>query len=356
MAVIPPTPHYEVMIVGHGFMGANHRNKIEALEHTRLAGIVDTDPSREVKGVPFYHSVEEGFKSLNPDIIVISSNSKTHFDVLSRICKLSTSVGKFPHILMEKPLVANGKQAVEAKQLLEKYPGKMSGGYLFRQSPIVADAVEYMKKEGCTIQKVTTLWQKDRVLKGPVRPSEGVHIDEATHPADLIINCILPQMGIDADSVTILDSSYKRQSVVGPIVDQKKQEELYKDEPEKLDPVAEVSYSLDVGGIPVSGFSSFKKGPQRREIEITLSDQSTLFLEFDVAGYDRLYRLEGMKGKTLISEHKCDKLMLEWEAFLEYCETGKKSFRTQTLTDMVFDVHLTEGLGRDLEHPYPIKH
>src|ERR1700722_8798619 len=227
IVTLPPLPP-TVMLIGDGFMGRNHRQKVETLEaqgNARLVYVVDSDPSRlTALNVPASTSVAEAYANSLPDIIVICANTKSHFTLLAQIFDFSKKYGKVSHILIEKPLVANSKEGTTIQQLYSQYTGCISSGYLFRQSPIIAAGIQYLKENELTIKKVNTIWQKDRLEKGPPRPSEGVHIDEATHPADLIINCILPQAGIQADWVTLLHSSYKKQSEVGQIVDQKRQE------------------------------------------------------------------------------------------------------------------------------------
>ena len=146
---------------------------------------------------------------------------------LKNVNALSKKYEKVAHILVEKPLVANSREGEIIQKLYAEHKGCISSGYLFRQSPIISAGITYFNEYALTVKRILTVWQKNRMQKGPPRPSEGVHIDEATHPIDLIVNCILPQLGIREESVTILRASCKRQSEVGQIVDQKKQEELY---------------------------------------------------------------------------------------------------------------------------------
>ena len=289
-----------------------------------------------------------------PDIIAICANTKIHAVLLEQVNAMSKKYGKAANILVEKPLVANSKEGAVIKKLYSEHIGCLSSGYLFRQSPIVSAGINYLNEHSLAIKSIRTVWQKDRLQKGPPRPSEGVHIDEATHPLDLIVNCILPQVGVQADGVTILRSSCKKQSEVGQIVDQNKQEELYADDPSKLDPVAEVEYEIDVAGIRVIGLSSFVRAPQRREITIECNDGTTLCFEFDLSAGDCLSKIEENKERVCLCEQKVDKLMLEWESFLNYCATGEKSYRIQTLPDMLFDVRLTEALGQNIEKPIVI--
>ena len=127
------------------------------------------------------------------------------------------------------------------------------------------------------------------------------------------------------------------------------------DDPLKLDPVAEVEYEIDVGDIRVSGFSSFVRAPQRREIRLECIDGTTLFFEFDISSGDRLSKISSSGETTCLYEQRDDKLMLEWDSFLNYCTTGERSYRIQTLSDMLFDIRITEALGQNHNEPMVIK-
>jgi predicted dehydrogenase len=355
---LPPLAPPKVSIIGHGYMGDNHRRKVEALEthgKARLVCVVDRDSARLTNlNVPTYLSLEEAYEKTLPDIVAICTNTKTHATLLERTHALSERFKNLTHVLVEKPLAANSKEGKAVQELYSEHRGCLSSGYLFRQSPIISVGIGDLKRNALEVTSIHAIWQKDRVQKGPPRPSEGVHIDEATHPIDLVVNCILPQLGIQVDGVTILRSSCKRQSEVGQIVDQEKQQELYADDPSKLDPVAEVEYELNVGGVPFTGLASFVRTPQRRELTLKCNDGTTFFFEFDTLNGDRLSKTSSSGERACLCEQKTDKLMLEWEAFLNYCTTGEKSYRIQTPSDMLFDICLTEALGQNRNEPIVI--
>lgn len=330
-----------VMIVGLGFMGMNHLGNLKTLESeglVQIVSVVDCDTRRlESIDVPGYAEIEEALAHTDPDIAVICTNTKTHLAVLKQLTEHSPQMA----IFIEKPLAPSSAEAEEAIKMLEGR--KVTCGYLFRESPAAQAAIDHVKQCQLTVERVRTVWQKNRMEKGPPRPSEGVHIDEATHPIDLIVNGILPQLGYPVGDITIESVSAKRESQVGiPIVDRKMQESLYANDPDKLDPVAEVEYCLRVGEIPIEGFSSFAKGPQIREITLECSQQVTLTMRFDHQGGDEL-EIATSGVKNILSFPAPNKLLAEWRTFLN--PTDKNSWKISQLQDMLLDVQLTEALA-----------
>ncbi len=326
----------KILLVGLGFMGSNHLKNLQILEaegKVQVVALVDQDAERlKNPSLPTYTDLTQAFLETKPDIVCIATSTKSHYQILKTLAELSSSTA----ILVEKPLTATSAQAEEIIPSLKNRV--VSCGYLFRESPAVEEAIEYLR--GHPISKIQTIWQKNRMEKGPPRPSEGVHIDEATHPIDLVMSDILPRLGY-TEKVVLEKWSSKRESEVGiSIVDRKMQEALYADEPSKLDPVAEVEALLRVGTIPIVTFSSFAKGPQRREIQITCTDGVRLVVRFDEKGKDWLETPIGVKSYPAGM-----KLLDEWRTFLHTYETGEKSPKSATLEDMLVDIQFTEKLA-----------
>lgn len=334
-----------VLIVGNGFMGVNHLKNLEMLQEenlVRVAGIVDSDSNR-LKNLSYltFTDLHEACQKLDPDIVVVASNTKTHFDVIQTILN-SCKKEKLPALFIEKPLVETSEQARELIQILENegYPKHhpIICGYLFRFSPIVEEAIRYVKHHNLTIEGIEVRWQKQRV---PTRPSAGVHMDEATHPIDLILNFLLPELGIAAKPVSLSCLSRKWDA---SIIDKKQQQSLYADQPEKLLPLAEVEFEMNIANLTIHSLSSFMRPPQIREVALNCSRDTKIVLSYDKDQTDQLMISKG--NNTLITKiiERPNKLLTEWRAFIDYYQTGNTSAVIPTLQDMLEDIRITEML------------
>ena len=78
--------------------------------------------------VPFFNSIEEAFARFSPDLVIISTPTKTHKSILSKV--LSISQPKV--ILCEKPLAQNVKDAEEMKLLCISKGVKLYVNYIRR--------------------------------------------------------------------------------------------------------------------------------------------------------------------------------------------------------------------------------
>ncbi len=335
-----------VLVVGHGFMGANHVKTLELLQQegkVTIVGVVDTDPVR-LKGIPYpsFQDVQAACSLLHPDIVVVVSNTQTHYDVIQQILDFSDNAC-LPALLVEKPLVETAKQARELALVLKekKYEREIpiTCGYLFRNSPIINQSIDYIHQNRLKLEKVTVQWQKQRA---PTRPSAGVHIDEATHPVDLVLNRIFPALGIASEPLSI--TCFKRDYNIS-IVDEKQQKALYVNEPDKLIPLALVEYEIKTPTISIQSFSSFATPPQVREITLHCSNSTALKLVYDKEQTDYLEIISPTQNKIMLLLKKPNKLLEEWRAFLDYYHSGVRTSDLASIQDMVTDIEITESLG-----------
>ena len=224
-----------------------------------------------------------------------------------------------PALLVEKPLVENTQQAIEMVTRMEAEGYEkthcISCGYLFRESPALEASLDYIQKNNLTIQKVRTVWQK---LRDTNRPSAGVHIDEATHPVDALVNYIFPILGLPTDDIRlqVTNREYSRS-----IVNQQLQDKFYGKEHV---PLAAVDYNMQIGAINVTAHSSFKEAPQRREIWLECSDGKTVKVAFDIQKSDTLTVYENKQEIYFTKFSEPNKLLLEWNTFLDHLHRVKE--------------------------------
>ncbi|MBS0604596.1 MAG: Gfo/Idh/MocA family oxidoreductase [Verrucomicrobia bacterium] len=350
-----------VLVIGHGFMGSNHVKNLEILQkenRVRIVGIVDID-EKKLKNLPYptFKDSEEACKALAPDIVVNATNTAAHYEV-SQIVLNSFQRQRPPALFIEKPLVETSQQALQlASQLQEFGYGNhlpIACGYLFRNSPIVNKAIDHIKTHALRIEEIEVRWQKKRV---PSRPSAGVHIDEATHPVDLILNRILPALKLPSTPLSLICLSRQYDD---SIIDIEQQRHLYPNLPEMLIPLAQVVFEIRTPTIPIHVFSSFIQPPQIREILLKCSNGAQLAMNFDIEQNDRLEVRTPLREASVFIAEKPNKLLIEWRDFLEYYHSSNATDSLASLADMVNDIHITELLNTiplqqecPVESPFP---
>jgi UDP-N-acetylglucosamine 3-dehydrogenase len=171
-------------VIGTGFWGKNHARVYKELAETELLAICDIDAERASNvakqlGVTPYNSVEKMLK--NEDIEAVS------------VCTWSTSLAKEAikavengkHVLVEKPMAANSKQAEKLLAASEKMGVHLTVGLLMRFIP----GLQHMKKavENKSIGELVCATAK-RVSQWPERIGDvGVVKDTAIHDIDVML-------------------------------------------------------------------------------------------------------------------------------------------------------------------------
>ena len=151
-----------VLIVGLGQIGLQYDLHLKQDEftlthshafslHKSFNLLASVDPDKEHRnlfsleyGLPSYSSLSEALKAHNPDIIVISSITTTHANILDEILTLS-----HPKIILcEKPLSYSLKDAQKMIDLCERQGVKLFVNYIRRSDPGVIEIkqlIETMK-------------------------------------------------------------------------------------------------------------------------------------------------------------------------------------------------------------------
>lgn len=171
-----------VAVIGAGFWGKNHARVFSELEETELLAICDINAERAKSiakqfGVEAY--VEAGKMLKRKDIEAVS------------VCTWSTSLAKEAmkalkagkHVLVEKPMAANSKQAEALIKTAEKESLHLTVGFLMRFIP----GLQYIKKaiEDKRIGELVCATAK-RVSQWPERIGDvGVVKDLAIHDIDV---------------------------------------------------------------------------------------------------------------------------------------------------------------------------
>ena len=137
-------PH-NILIVGAGKIGSIRAKVAKKLSPRSKLYIFDTDPSkarklsREVNGKTI-SSLEKGLRDKDIDVVVVAVINKN----AKKICISSLKNKK--HVLCEKPMGTNFKEALEIYRTVEKCKRKFKCGFNHRYHPALQAAYKLCKK------------------------------------------------------------------------------------------------------------------------------------------------------------------------------------------------------------------
>jgi UDP-N-acetylglucosamine 3-dehydrogenase len=172
-----------VAVIGTGFWGKNHARVYKELESTELIAVCDVNPERARSianqfGVKPYTNTSKLLKNQKIDAVSICTWS-------TKLAKESLKALKMKkHVLVEKPMATNSKQAKKLLEIAEKNSVCLTVGFLMRFIPglkKIKEAIE-SKKIGdmvCANAKRVSQWP-ERI--GDV----GVVKDTAIHDIDIM--------------------------------------------------------------------------------------------------------------------------------------------------------------------------
>jgi len=173
-----------VAVVGTGFWGKNHARVYRELQETDLIAVCDIDAER-VKtvanqfGAKPYTSVRKMLKNRDIEALSVCTWSTS----LSKVATEAAKAGK--HVLVEKPMAANVRQAEKLLDAAKKRKVHLTVGFLMRFIP----GLQQIKKavEEKTIGELVCATAK-RVSQWPERIGDvGVVKDTAIHDIDVML-------------------------------------------------------------------------------------------------------------------------------------------------------------------------
>ena len=167
--------HKKICVVGAGRWGKNHIRALHQLNC--LAGIVETNQAalswfkEQYPGIKTYTSVKEALEQ-DFDGFTVATPAETHFE----IAKLIMQRGK--HVLVEKPLALDAKQARELKRISEQENVTLMVGHVL----LFHAAIRKMKDliTGGKIGKLEYMYS-NRLNLGTVRTEENILWSFAPH-------------------------------------------------------------------------------------------------------------------------------------------------------------------------------
>lgn len=175
-------------IIGAGKWGINHLRIFSQLSKEKaieLKGLVDVNPQKEDLARQYNTQFFIDYKKLLPLVDAVSVVVPTNYHY--NIVKECLNAGK--HVIVEKPITLNSKEAKELVELAKKKNLILSVGYLFRFNPAVIELKKRLKEKSGKIQYITTRYIHS---SKPPRADSGVVFNLGIHMID-ILNFVLDQ-------------------------------------------------------------------------------------------------------------------------------------------------------------------
>ncbi len=122
-----------VAVIGAGYFGSLHAEKLSRLPNVQLSAVVDVDRHRanKVAGVAGAVALCDTSRVADlADAAVVAVPTSAHFEVASRLA------GDGLHLLVEKPLAANAEDAKKLCELADRKGVMLQVGYLERFSRV----------------------------------------------------------------------------------------------------------------------------------------------------------------------------------------------------------------------------
>jgi predicted dehydrogenase len=174
---------WRIGVVGAGAWGPNHVRNFAALPHATVVGVADLRPERLdrvrslVPNVPLFPDLASLLSQAAPDAIVVSTPTRTHFDIVSAALR----AGK--HVLCEKPLCMDGAEADALVALAAQQDVRLMVGHVFMFNPGILRLKQIIQK-GELGERLYYLFAR-RTNLGPIRSDVNAVLDLASHDVSI---------------------------------------------------------------------------------------------------------------------------------------------------------------------------
>ena len=208
------------IVVGFGFMGQTHAGNILKHPGAELAAIVDPYPptdrlatirgnkntvtitASDVKEIPHYPSMEEAFRKVKADAVIIALPTLLHYSSVMYCLEQGF------HVMVEKPFAIKEEECRKMVQEAAKRERLLAVGYVVRcmkEYMILKNYIEegtYGKPEFIMFSRITGVpawgnWKDPEFIKA----SGGALFDLFSHDADITRFCLGEPSGILPDKI-----------------------------------------------------------------------------------------------------------------------------------------------------------
>lgn len=131
-------PYLDVAIVGLGAIGTAHVDAVEKASSTRLAAVVDIEPSVAEEtaaraGCPAYTSIDAMLRDTDVDLVMVCTPDHLHLEPV----RTAAAAGK--HIFLEKPIATTLDDAKAILDTVERAGVRFTVGHCLRFDPKYAE-------------------------------------------------------------------------------------------------------------------------------------------------------------------------------------------------------------------------
>jgi UDP-N-acetylglucosamine 3-dehydrogenase len=208
------TTEIKIAIAGMGKMGCYHLEALklladgacedyykgninEQLHKICVCGVCDTNPQRLVSlgTIRTFNDVEEMLEKTAPDILIVSTPTKTHKDITL------TGLNRGVHTFVEKPIVTNLAELEELLFLAEKNECKLMAGHIERYNPVSIKIVSLLKNAKPIIKNYSFV----RMQKHDSRITDDIITDKIIHDLDLSLYFFGKINKIKVDNFKLVD-------------------------------------------------------------------------------------------------------------------------------------------------------
>lgn len=192
-------------LIGFGYWAQNYYRLLQEISYANLVWIADTNPrvtknfTQKKNNIKITSDYFDILKDSSINAVIVATPASTH----GKICLDVMNAGK--HILVEKPLCADYKEALKIQDNFKKYNKVLMVGHTFLFNPAVKFLKEYIKTK--KLGEMFYLYST-RTNLGPVRNDVNVLFDLASHD----ISTFLYLIGREPQKVYAQGSGIKRKN------------------------------------------------------------------------------------------------------------------------------------------------
>ncbi|HRF01493.1 MAG TPA: Gfo/Idh/MocA family oxidoreductase [Pirellulaceae bacterium] len=183
------------VVVGAGHLGRIHTRLACSLESLDVIGVIDPDPAARERvgkefGTPTFASIDE--LSRMPEAAIVAAPTALHHQLGRRF--LAEGI----HVLMEKPITVDSRQAAELIDLAQRSDAVLQVGHVERFNPAFRRLSERIER--------AKFVQTRRLSEYTFRSTDvGVVLDLMIHDLDLVLSLIeAPVTKVDAVGISIM--------------------------------------------------------------------------------------------------------------------------------------------------------
>lgn len=177
-------------VIGVGNMGRHHARIYSELKDQgiELVGVCDTDRGRaqeigSLYNCPVYNKIDDLFHSQTIDLVSIAVPTYLHKKVIFQLIPFQ------PHVLLEKPIAHNLKDAKEILHASKKFKDRIFAvGHVERFNPAVEKLKEIIDRGD--LGEISSLVARRVGTAPPKNKESGVLVDLAIHEIDIFYHLI----------------------------------------------------------------------------------------------------------------------------------------------------------------------